>query len=168
VRERGYFTAQVCPNGHVVTQTFDATPQHSEQFCTRCGAKTLTACLGCGEPIRGAYQWGTTNLAGEPAGDWNYRPPSFCPQCGRPYPWTETSLKAARELADETEELSSDEREQLKRSLDDLVTDTPRTGLAIVRFKKLATKGGQVVAQGLKQILVSVVTEAVRKQIWPS
>jgi len=37
-----------------------------------------------------------------------------------------------------------------------------------VRFKKLASKGGQVVAQGLKQILVSVVTEAVRKQIWPS
>jgi hypothetical protein len=97
-----------------------------------------------------------------------YPPPAFCHNCGKPLPWTEAGLAAARELADEVEGLSVDEREQLKRSLDDLVADTPRTGLAVVRFKKLAAKAGRVAADGLKQILFTVFTEAAKKQIWPS
>ena len=166
--ERKYYVAQVCLNGHVITQTYDATPQHGQRFCSRCGATTITACPSCSEPIRGGYQTGTRYLTGEPAGSWNYSPPAFCQGCGKPYPWTESGLRAARALADELDELSAPEREQLKQSLDHLVTETPGTGLAVVRFKRLAAKTGQVAAQGLKQILVTLVTEAVRKQIWPS
>jgi hypothetical protein len=48
-------------------------------------------------------------------------------------------------LADELDELSPDDKELLKGSLDDLVADTPRTPLAATRFKKLVAKLGPVV-----------------------
>jgi len=156
-------TAQVCLNGHRVTSTYDSAPESRRQFCTMCGAPTITACPACGARIKGDYRAeGVFNLEAD------LPLPLFCDGCGKPYPWTASGLRAARELADEIEGLSSQEREQLKHSLDDLVADTPRTGLAVVRFKKLAAKAGQGAAQALKQILVALVTDAARKQIWPS
>jgi hypothetical protein len=74
---------------------------------------------------------------------------------------------AARELAFELSALEPDERDVLAKSLDDLVRDTPRTALAATRFKKLAAKAGSSAASGLKDILVSVVTETAKKIIWP-
>ncbi|MFI5269488.1 MAG: DUF2321 domain-containing protein, partial [Chloroflexota bacterium] len=53
-------------------------------------------------------------------------------------------------------------------SLDDLVRETPNTPVAVARFKRLATKAGRTVADGLRSILVDVFSEAIRKQIWPS
>jgi hypothetical protein len=46
--------------------------------------------------------------------------------CGSPFPWTESSLEAARGLAEELDGLTVEEREALKRSLNDLVTGMPR------------------------------------------
>jgi hypothetical protein len=156
-----YDTAQVCLSGHRITSRYETRPEYRQDFCTTCGQKTITACANCGAKLRGSLHEGWGSLSEEPI-------PAYCRACGRPYPWTEALLKAARELADEMEELSADEREQLKNSLDDLVSDTPRTGLAVVRFKKLVAKAGQAAAQGMKQILVSVATEAAKKLIWPS
>jgi hypothetical protein len=49
-----------------------------------------------------------------------------------------------------------------------LVRDSPRTSLAVLRFKKYAAKAGTVGAAGLKDVLIGVVTEAARKAIWGS
>jgi len=94
--------------------------------------------------------------------------PSFCPNCGKPYPWTEEKLKAAKELTDEFENLSPEERETLKKSLDDIVRDTPQTPIAATRFKKLVAKAGKVAADGLRDILVDIASEAAKKAIWSS
>jgi len=93
--------------------------------------------------------------------------PSFCPDCGKPYPWTEAKLKAAQELSDELDNLSSEERNLLKKSLDDIVRDTPQTTVAATRFKKLVAKAGKVAADGFRDILVDVLSEAAKKIIWP-
>lgn len=156
-----YDTAQVCLSGHRITDMFETRPEYRQEFCARCGQKTITACLSCGAKLRG-------DLHDSSFVSWHeYPPPAYCRECGKPFPWTESGLMAARELSDELDALSTQEREQLKQSLEDLVSENPRTGLAVVRFKKLVAKAGQVAAQGMKQILVSIVTEAVRKQIWP-
>jgi len=97
-----------------------------------------------------------------------YTPPSFCPECGKPYPWTEAKLKAAQELSDELDNLSLEERSLLKKSLDDIVRDTPETTVAATRFKRLVAKAGQVAADGLKDILVDIASETAKKLIWPS
>ena len=94
--------------------------------------------------------------------------PIFCPDCGKPYPWTEAKLKAAKELTDLLEELEPEEREILKKSFNDIVRDTPQTTVAATRFKRLAAKAGKVAADGLKDILVDIASETAKKLIWSS
>lgn len=68
-------------------------------------------------------------------------------------------------MADESEELTPEERQQLKDSLPDLVADTPRTTLAISRFRKLVSKTGAFSADALKKIVVEIGTEVVKKAL---
>ena len=158
-----YDTAQVCLNGHKITSMYDSAPELGSGHCSKCGAATIIACPACGARIKGEYRVeGVVSLGPD------FPPSPYCDGCGKPYPWTESAIKAARDLADDLEELTPQEREQLKQSLDDLVADTPRTGLAVVRFKKLVAKAEQAAALSMKQILVSVATEAAKKLIWPS
>jgi hypothetical protein len=76
-------------------------------------------------------------------------------------------LAAAKALAGEVEGLSNDERESLGSSLDDLTTDTPKTEVAASRVKRLIAKSGNVAADALNKILVTVATEYAKKIIFP-
>lgn len=156
-----YDIAQVCENGHVINDHHKMRPQKSLKFCQHCGVATITGCPSCNQGIRGGAVYDEYNLGTLRV------PPAFCHNCGEPYPWTAKRLNAARELTAEIEELSEEERGLLTMSLDDLVRETPRTSLAVVRFKKLAAKAGKTAAEGLKSILVDVLSETVKKQIWP-
>jgi len=154
-----YETAEICINGHVITDSLSLFPHQHEEHCHLCGKPTIKACQSCGCAIRGL----------EPAGiicDADYSPPAFCHSCGAPYPWTEATLVAAKELADELDDLSPEERETLGGSLDDLIADTPRTALAATRFKQLVAKAGPAVAEAFKELLIEVVTESAKRQIW--
>jgi hypothetical protein len=97
----------------------------------------------------------------------SYEPPAFCGECGKPFPWTERRLEAARELALEADHLSDEERKQLAESLPDLARDTPRTQVAATRFRRLAAKAGAETANALRAVLIDVMSEAAKKAIWP-
>jgi len=153
-----YDTAQICLNGHVISTRAASSPQSNQQYCAKCGAQTITACHHCNSPIRG-YYLGVV-------GYFEYNKPSYCHNCGKPYPWTVASLEAARELADELEKLSAEEREQLKETFPDLVTNTPKTVVAETRFKRLMKKAGTEAYDGMKSILIHVVSEAVKKSLF--
>ena len=156
-----YDTAQVCRNGHAINDRAGRSPQHNQPFCDKCGAPTLTACESCQTPIRGDYISDVVF-----GGGFAYVPPAYCLNCGQPYPWMGAALDAARDLADELDGLSAEERESLKGTLDDLVRDSARTPVASLRFKKLVAKTGKEGAGMLKDVLVGVVSEAARKAIW--
>ena len=158
MKEKGYYTAQVCLSGHDTNPAVEGFPEHSKAYCTKCGAPTVTTCESCSAPIRGS-------LTGVLSTD--YSPPSFCHSCGRPYPWTDARLNAAKELSEEIEGLTPEERNILKRSLDDIVRDTPHTTVAATRFKRLAVKSGKATAEGFRNILIDVVSETAKKIIWP-
>ncbi|WP_081601318.1 DUF2321 domain-containing protein [Thioalkalivibrio sp. HL-Eb18] len=155
-----YDTAQICLNGHVVNTLASSSPQSNQKHCAECGAKTITACAGCHAPIRGYY-----HVPGV-IGFFDYDKPRYCYNCGEAYPWTVASLEAAAELADELEGLSWEERQQLKDSFPDLVRETPKTVVAETRFKKLMKKAGSEAYDGMKAILINVVTEAVKKSLF--
>jgi hypothetical protein len=150
-------------------------PEFSKEFCPDCGAETIAKCPKCNEPIQGALH--STYLIG--GSRYLRRPPTrhrhtdsgmvrgFCHACGRPYPWTSSSVEAAKALAHEQDELSDAEKLLLESSIDDLVANTPKTSVALVRFKKLMPKVGKQAADGFKSILVNVLSEAVKKQLWP-
>src|SRR6266851_5508862 len=124
-----YDTAQICLNGHVISQFAVSQPQGSQKFCQSCGAATITNCQNCNTPIRGYYHAGVVGMFG-------YSAPGFCHNCGAAYPWTEARVTAAKELSDELDDLSPEEKETLKNSIDDIVRDSPSTTLAATRFKK--------------------------------
>ena len=154
----GYDVAQICLNGHVTNESTQHVPQHSQDFCEKCGQPTITACLNCETPIRGAYWslgWGTFDL------------PAFCGKCGETYPWTETKIEAAREMALELEDLDQDDRDALAGSIDDLVRETPLTPAAATRSKRILGKVGQDAYEAFRKILVDVVSDAARKLLWP-
>ncbi len=160
MRASYYDTAQICLNGHVINTMAASSPQSNQTHCIECGAQTITVCLECNKPIRGYY-----HIPGV-VGLFSYNIPAYCYNCGQPYPWTLASLEAAQELADELELLSAEERQQLKNSFPDLMKDTPKTVLAEIRFKKLMKKAGSEAYNGMKSILIDVVSETVKKSIF--
>ena len=96
-----------------------------------------------------------------------YPRPSFCIHCGQAYPWTEGALQAAKSLADELEELSNEEKEAMKTSIEELVKDTPNTAVAATRFRRLMTKAGKSAAVAFERILIEVMSETAKKIIYP-
>ena len=133
-------------------------PQRMRKFCERCGEATITACPSCSQPIPGYYL--NSALIGS-----SYEPPAFCGDCGKPFPWTERRLDAARELAFEAEHLTGEERQQLADSLNDLTRDTPKTQVAVGRFKRLAAKAGVETGNALRTVLVDVMSDAAKKAL---
>lgn len=152
--------SQVCLNGHLITQRVIEERDHCAAFCTRCGEPTLVACCSCCAPIPGEYHAPTVSVLDA------IDLPAFCLACGSPYPWTVQRVESAKELADELVQLKPRERVLLKQSIDDLLTESPRTELAIVRFKRLIAHSGEDTRIAFREMLVLVVSEAVRRALW--
>lgn len=153
-----YDVAQICDNGHVVTSMLRDAPQHVRKFCQKCGAPTLHTCPKCDTDIPGYY-----HVPGVIDFTSRYKAPSYCGECGAPYPWAETALSELHEIAKMVEGLSDEERERLEGAIDDLVRDSPRTERAALTVKTIAPKLGQEAWGAMKAILVSVATEAAKK-----
>jgi hypothetical protein len=125
-------------------------PEQLPPFCSKCGAKNISVCQQCQKAIEKQYSRVI---------------PAYCVGCGKPFPWTEAALSAAKEFTDEQEALNAEEKLVLKGTFDDLTSDTARTSLAAIRFNNLVKKIGPVAGGVLKQIVVSVATEAAKKSI---
>jgi hypothetical protein len=151
--------AQVCRNGHLVLGSVNRFPQFRQSFCTDCGAATIEECQTCHWQIAGVSSDGWMG-GGSP-----YVPPKYCGECGRPFPWTERALSAAKEYTDEIDGLRPEEKTELKETFDDLAADTPRTPLAASRFKKFMSKIGPGAATVLQKVIESVATEAAKKMM---
>ena len=161
-REGHYRISQICTNGHIISSTLESVKEAKEKFCSECGAPTITRCQNpkCKQPIQGDYYNPYATVIG------TFLPPNFCNRCGRAYPWTESAVNAAKELANELSKLNEKEKETLKQSIDDIIRDTPRTTLAITRFKKLAPKFGAEASNVFKSILAGIATQAAKQEIW--
>jgi hypothetical protein len=156
--EAVYKTAQICLNGHLISKDTSFNYYPLEKFCSKCGAASIEACANCKSPIRGNCQIGI-NM--EPL----VRIPAFCHACGKPFPWTEAALEAAREYADDLDQLSLADRAKLKETFTDLTADSPKTVLAVTRFQKFMNAVGKPAATAMTQILVSVFTDEAKKQL---
>ncbi|NEZ50199.1 DUF2321 domain-containing protein [Clostridium botulinum] len=158
----GYYkTSIICENGHLVTGDSNGN-NIDNKYCRKCGAKTITSCLKCETPIRGRYKIeGFADLT-----SYNYVP-SYCHNCGEPYPWTKSALEASKILINEDENLTNDEKQQFCESIPDLLVEesTPRTKVAIVRFKKFLGKAATYTADGIKDIFIDVASETIKKSL---
>ena len=148
-----FHLAQICNNGHVVSALIDRVPEKFQKYCSTCGAETRTECGNCGAQIRGLYP-----------GYGSYECPAYCHNCGQPYAWTSSALKAARELA--AIELEQQDCEQLADIIENLVKDSPQTSVAASRYKKIMEKAKPGVADAFKAILINVTTEGAKKLLF--
>lgn len=155
-----YDVAEICRNGHVTNSMARDFPKSNQAHCDKCGAATITACPKCQTPIRGYY-----HVPGV-IGGYDYSAPAFCFACGTPFPWTASGLEAARELADELDGLSNDDRHVLKLSLDELVREGPKTAVAETRFKRIMRQTGKEGIDAMRHILVDIVSESVKKSLF--
>jgi hypothetical protein len=119
------------------------------QFCSECGEAAVAGCEHCKNSIT--------------VDDVIHGRPSYCSFCGNRFPWTEASLVAAKEYADEMEELSSADKEKLKATFVDLSADTPRTPLAASRFKKIIAMVGPASGEVLKRFCIDFATDVAKK-----
>lgn len=153
-----YDTAEICRNGHVTNESVKEYPIDSKKFCNVCGSETIQKCESCNFEIQGYHHMpGIGSI---------YEKPSYCINCGEPYPWIKDKLIAAEELADIVDEFTEEDKKILSSSLQDLVRDTPRSQVAAIRFKKIVSKASENIGFAFKEILFDVATEPVNKLIW--
>lgn len=152
-----YLTATICTNGHCIDSTADVT--QSTKFCAKCGAGTIAACPDCHAKIRGHYKDENFPYFGK------YHVPAYCINCGKPYPWTVSALESAVAIIREEESIDGERQEQLVESLPDLITETPKTNLAAVRFKKFLASAGAFTAEAVRQFAIDFGCELAKKQL---
>lgn len=140
-----YHGASICTNGHVISK-YDANKQN---FCSHCGAPVISACRHCNRAICGLPDTDYAIL-----GSRTYIRPDYCDNCGKPYPWTELAIQTATLLIQEEDELSEQLKEIAIQALPDIVTETPRTNLAVVRIKKVLVTAGKFTADGIRQFAI--------------
>jgi hypothetical protein len=153
-------TQQVCMNGHQMTDSIHRYPESGRRFCPECGEPTITACPSCNAPIPGhVYYEGVFSAYTE-------KVPGFCGSCGKPYPWTRRKIENFRELTDELDELSAEDREKLNASLDELIRESPKAEVASLRFKKVATKLGKDSYELVQKVATDLLSETIRKALF--
>ena len=136
-------------------------PQKSQAFCSVCGAETSQECPECSTPIRGYLHRRSVIVGGE------YERPKYCHNCGKPYPWTILAIESAIELFVDDVGMQAVKDANLEETVTALTTDTPKTPLAIARFKRFITQATAATIESVQGILVELISEAVKKKIWP-
>lgn len=155
-----YLTAQVCLNGHMITSSIERNPEQKQDYCSKCGAKTITNCPNCAAPLRGElYDDDCVIIGYTPSVD------AYCPKCGTPFPWTSSAIENAALLIQEEEELSNQLKASTIESLPAIVTETPATNVAVVRIKKCLASAGKFTAEGLRQFVIDFGCELAKKSL---
>lgn len=155
-----YDVAQICLNGHVINAETQEYPHRNRKFCHQCGQPTITACPECNFDIRGEYISHDVVIIGAVH---EFPVPAFCENCGRPYPWTSRALAAAKELTDQMQGLTEDEKAQVKTDLDALVADTPQTKVSATRVRRLLAKAGGELPGMVRDVMVAVASDTAKK-----
>ena len=154
--EYEYEDALVCLASHIVCQSVARDEHNVLPHCPECGEETIGACLQCKAPIRGAYR---------NAKEWApelrsiYRPASYCGKCGTPYPWTKAGIDAAVELL--AESASSEERNAIRRNVEDVVRDTPRAEVAAVQLRRRLDQTGSATVIAIQNILEGIISSSI-------
>jgi hypothetical protein len=150
-----YYARQTCLNGHVISNFIGASFAPPQNHCGKCGEKAIINCPSCDAPQRG----NSANVVGFGS----KTPLSYCPNCGKPYPWTERQLAVAIALVNDEGLLGEEDKRLLTASLPDLVTDTPSTVLAATRFKRIVGSVGGGFKKAMYRFIVDVSSETAKK-----
>ena len=135
----GYYDVQqVCENGHQINECCKEMPEICQNFCDKCGAKTITKCLHCDTEIRGYY------IDPGIIGGGGSEVPLHCHNCGKSYPWTENRIMSAIQIFAEFGNLDEQEMKEVEKDIKNIAKDIPQAELSAMRIKRIWGKCGSV------------------------
>jgi hypothetical protein len=85
----------------------------------------------------------------------DYELPYFCHKCGHPYPWMEERLRTARDVLDQDDKLTEDDRKALWPDLKYVMSD-PMADLVPEKKKLISFKLGKA-ADWVREALLDLV-----------
>ena len=94
-----------------------------------------------------------------------YIPPKFCVKCATPFPWTASRTQALVELIDFEKKLAEKDKEMMKKNLDDIIYETPRTQIAAMKFKQGLAQSGKETAKAIRDILIVIASETAKSYL---
>ena len=151
---------QICLNGHIISH--NTKNIRVENYCSKCGSKTITACQQCSSPIKGGISY-----EDEYTYDFEECPkPQYCRDCGMPFPWTTKILTNSVALLALDEELPLEIKEIIRNAIPNLLVDTPDTPVAIAEYRQGIAKCSEIVRNSLYQLLVDVLSDSIKKALF--
>ncbi|MBM4104486.1 MAG: DUF2321 domain-containing protein [Planctomycetes bacterium] len=152
----GYDAAQICLNGHIISDCIHASPDRKKPFCDKCGEKTISTCPSCNAAINGKYR--TSNGYGISLS----KSPLYCPNCGKPYPWTESKIQTAIQIFAEFGKLDENEKKTIEEDIKNVARDIPQSELSALRIKKMWEKYGRIAYNVIMEFASKVAAEILK------
>ena len=127
---------RVCENGHAAGRPSVA----GEEHCPQCGAKVLSACPSCQEPIRVATN-PLQRLSGALGLNEGARP-RYCAKCGKGFPWQTQAITFLKDIGREAA-LSKEELAQYDQAVEDVAQNNVRAVRSAAKVLTVALKLGK-------------------------
>ena len=156
-----YETAQVCKNGHVITDVYSESADLAKPFCPVCGQPTITKCEHCGAEIQGRLHVDSVISTRK-----TERPPAYCFNCGKPFPWTQSHIETVHELLELDGKIDEPDRDTMRGVLSDLLAETPKTQVAVVKAKAVMKRMEEGTYNAIKEIVSGFASETVKKALF--
>ena len=145
-----YDTAQICLSGHVITSAARQNPELRKEKCKKCGSSTIMACTNCALPIKGYYSVpGVINFSSK------YSKPMFCENCGKPYPWTESSIISCKGLVELSEVISESERDNVMNYIESIIKSDAYATISKVKLNRTLS----VIEPDLKEAIEKIINQ---------
>ncbi|CAM2809685.1 DUF2321 domain-containing protein [Dellaglioa algida] len=155
------YSQSVCLKGHQISSFITTSSENPKEFCEDCGSEVITHCPSCNKSINGYLQ-----LDGV-FGGYDVPVPSYCRNCSSPYPWTSTALESLKELINLQDELNDEEKDDFSSSLPDLISNGPKSKVAITKFNKYSSKISSGFRNFAVEIISSIASDVIVKSLTP-
>jgi hypothetical protein len=156
----------ICRNGHVINSKKD-NDKIPDKYCAQCGDEVINKCPDCGEFFKGTPRTEDVIEGGYSYFANAYVRPAYCVKCGNPFSWTRRAEESAYELIDLAASLNEQEKMEWKHTIPVLINDTPKANVAAIKFKMFAVKAGNEIGKAVRDIVIDVASEIVKKTIIP-
>ena len=163
-----YDVQQVCENGHQITGGYQTYPGKRKKFCQACSAPTLIACPACDANIQGAPIKAVHSFLDARSGRQRMTlegivpVPSYCANCGEPYPWTEIRIRATVQNLVEFGDLNEEEKKTIEQDIENIAKDVPDAELSARRVKRIWDRGTPIAYEFIMELASRTIAQILK------
>jgi len=166
-----YRFAQICINGHIRTDEEMNNTTLLDKFCQQCGKEIISSCQDCKTEIRGrqeVYEPSLLMVSNRPSRlSIFYEKPLYCHNCGKDFPWLESTVNQIIDLVKVENKLSEEDCKQLRNYIVELSKNSSESKIAAIKFNEIISKFklSSNVKNIMKGIVISIITDVATKKL---